>query len=186
MGYNLNDRLQYLEEKEKIKENKNKIVTSQREEKEKQKNFKKQLFLKARMILFDTMQDRIKNDYIMQDKLYKTKTKEKIIDKTLSRMQKVYKLTENTQEELNYYLYINYYTTASKVIAVVKKEQKALIQEQNIKNAKKTIEEAEKIQEQENAKKEKEEKEEKEQKTIDIILTILFLIFWIWILSILF
>ena len=183
MGYNLNDRLQFLEEKEKIKDNKNKIVASQKEEKEKQKNFKKQLFLKARMILFDTMQDRIKNDYIMQDKLYKTKTKEKIIDKTLLKIKKIYKLTENTQEELNYYLYINYYQTASKVISIVKKEQNAILKTQNAENTRKLIEEAEKIQEQENAKK---EKEEKEQKTIDIILTILFLIFWIWILSILF
>ena len=87
MGYNLNDRLQYLEEKERIKANNKRFVMSEKKEKETQKRDKKLLFTRVKWLLHDEILKTLKEteeDYNVI--LYDEKLKNVIIDNTFFKL----------------------------------------------------------------------------------------------------
>jgi len=186
MGY-VENQQKIMEEKQKIKSKNDLEIMNAQKEKEKEKRNKKLIYTKAKFLLYDKLEEQAQKLTDYNELLYNNDLKDIIIENvTIKLFYEVltYKyVSDELQEDVNFYLLEIYNTTANKIISIKNKQKKELEriekEKQKEEYKKQLLSQYEEImKEKEYQEKEKATKQKQEQKenTIAWIGTIFFII----------
>ena len=176
-----------IEEKQKIKENNDLQVMNAKKEAEKQKRKKKTEIKQAKYILYDEILKASNNIIDLNELLYNVPLREQIITNATENLFKIlnYKyISDELQEDINFYYMDIYNTTATKIISIKTKEKKEIERKEKERQKeeykKQMLLQYEQIQK-ENAEKQRQEKEYKKQMLLYWFLFIIFFLFLLFI-----